>query len=109
MIELIQFLKWILRQVWAIPGRILQKLTETFECSDWPMTLVLFILTIFMSGVLAGSVIFGLLRIPSLGSIVCLLIWTVGYGFVAAAGIRVMYRAFRQEQQDFMDRLRGKY
>lgn len=40
MIELTQFIKWLARRAWALPGQLHNRLTDSFDESDWFMSLL---------------------------------------------------------------------
>ena len=105
MIELKQFLLWILRKICRWPVRWYNHLLELYEYSNWYIPIIGYIAITFGSGILFG--ILALVTISNyVANIVLLSIWGIGLGFIISAGVHTMYRAFKQEQQDLIDRLK---
>ena len=105
MIELTQFIKWLARRAWALPGRLHSSLTDTLEDSDWFIPLIFSGIATFVSGMLVGVVLHGITGGHVISAILALIIWTTGSVFIVTAGIRAMHRAFRREQDNLIKRL----
>jgi len=108
MIELTQFIKWLARRAWALPGRLHSRLTDSFDESDWFMSLFFSSLATFIAGMLVGLVLHGLTGGHVISAILALVIWTTGVVFIVTAGIRAMHRAFRREQEEFIRKLKSE-
>ena len=105
MIELTQFIKWLCRRAWALPGQLHSRLTDSFDESDWPMSLFFSSLATFIPGFLVGVVLHKITGGHVISAILALVIWTTGSVFIVTAGIRAMYRAFRRDQDNVIKRL----
>lgn len=109
MIELRQFLLWILRRivsaVLAAPRRWHDQLTDMYEYRDWFIP-VLLICLVFGGVGFAFGIGLAALGQSHLGATVMLSIWGGGILFVLSTGIRAMWRAFKEEQQKFIDTLK---
>ena len=105
MIELQQFLLWILRKIAASPRRWHNWLTDLYEYSDWFVPVLLIMMGIGIAGVAFG-VIADLMFNATVAGGVCLATWFSGLAFIVSTGIRAMYRAFKAEQQDFINTLK---
>lgn len=105
MIELQQFLLWILRKIVAKPRHWFNTVTGYFELSDWPIPILLVSMGIAIVGFCFG-IAFTAFGRPDIGAVFLIVIWGGGLAFVVSAGIRAMYRAFKQEQQQFINTLK---
>ena len=105
MIELTQFIKWLARRAWALPGQLHNRLTDSFDDSDWFATLFFSSLLTFITGMMVGLVLHGITGGHVISAILALIIWTTGAVFIVTAGIRAMYRAFRRDQDNVIRRL----
>ena len=105
MIELKQFLLWILRKISNWPGRWYNHLLELYDYGDWYIPIAGYIAITFGSGMMFG--ILSLVTISNyVANIVLLGTWGIGSGFIISAGVHTLYRAFKHEQQDLIDRLK---
>jgi hypothetical protein len=104
MIELTQFIKWLCRRAWALPGRLHSRLTDSFD-DDCFATLFFSSLATFLAGLGVGVVLHGLTGGHVISAILALIIWTTGSVFIVTAGVRAMYRAFRRDQDNVIKRL----
>ena len=105
MIELTQFIKWLGRRAWASPGQLHHRLTDSFDESDWFMSLFFSGLATFIAGFLVGVILHKITGGHVISAILALIIWTTGAVFIVTAGIRAMYRAFRRDQDNVIKRL----
>lgn len=105
MIELTQFVKWLARRAWALPGQLHDRLTDSFDESDRFMSLFFNSLVTFIAGFLVGVILYKITGGHVICAILALIIWTTGTVFIVTAGIRAMYRAFRRDQDDVIRRL----
>ena len=106
MIEIRQFLLWILRKMSKWPVRWYNCMLECYSYNDWFIPIGGFT---FMVG--AGGVLFGLgvalcTGGPGSGPVMCA-IWGIGFGAIISAGVQTMYRAFKREQQELLDTIKG--
>ncbi|CAB5214956.1 hypothetical protein UFOVP190_337 [uncultured Caudovirales phage] len=106
MIELTQFIKWLARRVWVLPRRMYDGLTDAYGHDDWYIPLVISCIGVGTLGLLVGVVLYKVLH-NEFAAIISLVIWTVGGLFVVTAGVRAMRRAFKQEQNEFIRRLKN--
>jgi hypothetical protein len=105
MIELTQFIKWLARRAWALPGQLHNRLTDSFDESDWFMSLFFSGLATFIAGFLVGVILYKITGGHVISAILALIIWTTGTVFIVTAGIRAMHRAFRRDQDNVIKRL----
>lgn len=105
MIELQQFLLWILRKIMAKPRHWFDTVTGYFEFSDWPIPVLLISMFIAVVGFCFG-IAFAALGRSDIGAIFLIAIWGGGIAFIVAAGVRAMWRAFKEEQKEFIDTLK---
>ena len=109
MIELQQFLLWLVRKsfsaIMAAPYRWHNQLTNTFNSGDWFIPLILIFIGISLAGLGAGLMLTALGQSHT-GATVMLTMWGIGLLFVVSAAIRAMYRVFKQEQQDLIKALK---
>ena len=105
MIELTQFIKWLARCAWALPGRLHSRLTDSFDESDWFMSLLFNSLVTFIAGLLVGVTLHEITGGHVVCAILALGIWTTGSVFIVTAGVRAMHRAFRRDQDNAIRRL----
>lgn len=105
MIELKQFLLWIVRKILAAPRRWFDRLTDMYEYSDWFIPIFLIFILISGMGVVFG-VIGDLMFNATVAGGVCLATWFIGLTFIASAGVRAMYRVFKAEQREFIETLK---
>lgn len=105
MIELKQFLLWIVRKIIAAPRRWFDRLTDIYEYSDWIIPVMLLVLLIGGAG-LAVGIFFASVGQSIVGAWCLLVIWSSGLIFIASAGVRAMYRAFKAEQREFIETLK---
>lgn len=105
MIELTQFIKWLARRAWALPGQLHNRLTDSFDESDWFMSLFFSGLATFIAGFLVGVILHKITGGHVISAILALIIWTTGIVFIVTAGIRAMYRAFRRDQDNVIKQL----
>ena len=110
MIELTQFIKWLCRHAWALPGRLHSHLTDTLEARGVErfIPLILSGMATFVAGMLVGIVLHGITGGHVISAILALIIWVTGAVFIVTAGVRAMYRAFRQEQDNFIRKLKSE-
>ena len=109
MIELKQFLLWIMRKTFALPKRMHDSLTESLCRHDWFFPFAFSLLGVAGLGLGVGVVLHGIVKGTEYyrsGAIALLIIWSIGGLFVLSAGVRAMYYAFKAEQQEFIDRLK---
>jgi hypothetical protein len=106
-IELTQFIKWLARSAWALPGQLHNRLTDSFDESDWFMSLFFSGLATFITGMMVGLVLHGITGGHVISAILALIIWTTGAVFIITAGVRAMYRAFKQEQNEFFNKIKN--
>ena len=106
MIELQQFLLWIVRKVVAAPKRWFDRLTDIYQYSDWIIPVTLLFIMIGVIG-LATGLFFAAVGQSAIGAWCHLTIWFGGLAFIVSAGIRAMYRAFKAEQQEFIETLKN--
>lgn len=105
MIELQQFLLWIVRKILAAPKRWFNRLTDIYEYSDWIIPVML--LFILIGGIgLAVGIFFASVGQSTIGAWFLLIIWGGGLAFIVSAGVRAMYRVFKQEQQELIKALK---
>ena len=105
MIELQQFLLWILRKIAASPRRWHNWLTDLYEYSDWFVPVLLIMMGIGIAGVAFG-VIAELMFNATVAGGVCLATWVGGLAFIVSTAVRYMYRVFKQEQQELIKALK---
>lgn len=105
MIELKQFLLWMLRKIASAPRRWHNWLTDLYEYSDWFIPVFLIMMGIGVAGVAFG-VIADLMFNATVANGVCLVIWFGGLAFIVSAGVRAMYHAFKAEQQELIKALK---
>lgn len=105
MIELTQFVKWLGRRAWSLPGQLHNRLTDSFDESDWFMSLLFNSLATFIAGFLVAVIQYKITDGHVISAILALIIWTTGSVFIVTAGVRAMHRAFRREQQDLFRQL----
>ncbi len=108
MIELTQFIKWLCRRAWALPGGLHSRLTDSFDESDWFMSLFFSSLATFIAGFLVGVVLHKITGGHVISVILALIIWITGSMFIVTAGVRAMHRAFRREQEEFIRKLKSE-
>jgi hypothetical protein len=106
-IELTQFIKWLARRARALPGQLHNRLTDSFDESDWFMPLFFSGLATFIAGFLVGVILYKITGGHVISAILALIIWTTGAVFIVTAGIRAMYRAFKQEQNEFFNKIKN--
>ena len=109
MIELQQFLLWLVRKFFtktiAFPKRWHDRLTDIFEYEDW--IIPVFLLSLLVGGVgLALGIFLVSTGHSELGAIVFLSIVGIGAGFIVSTAVRYMYRVFKQEQQELIKALK---
>jgi len=107
MVELTQFVKWIGRRMWALPGRLHSRLTDSLDESDWFITLFFSSLATFIAGLGVGVILYGTTGGHVISAILTLVIWVTGAVFIVTAGVRAIYRAFRREQAEFINKLKS--
>ena len=109
MIEAQQFILWLVRKIFAgviaTPKRWHDRLTDIFEYDDWIIPVILIIIGAGISGLGLG-IFFAATGHSDLGSYVLLSVWGTSILFVVSAGIRYMYRVFKQEQKELIDTLK---
>jgi uncharacterized membrane protein YoaK (UPF0700 family) len=105
MIELTQFIKWLARRAWALPGRLHSRLTDSLDESDWFMSLFFSSLATFIAGFLVGVVLHKITGGHVICVILALIIWITGAVFIVTAGVRAMHRAFRRDQDNLIKQL----
>ena len=108
MIELTQFIKWIGRRAWALPGRLHSNLTDALDDSDWFIPLIFSGIATFFAGLFVGVALYKITGGHAISAILALIIWTTGAVFIGTAGVRAMYRVFRQEQAEFIRKLKSE-
>mgnify|MGYP003348659586 CR=1 FL=1 len=106
MIELQQFLMWIVRKMAKWPMRCYNLLLDTFQYGDWYIPIIGISLMIGAGGVLFGLIVALCTGGPGSGAVI-LIVWGLGFGTIISAGVQTMYRAFKREQQELFDTLKG--
>lgn len=109
MIELKQFMLWILRRVFALPNQLLDFMAGTYNDNPWFLVLPIQIAIAFAVGIASGIITMALFAghpPPGVVGIPVLIIWFTGGFAIISSGIRAMYRTFKQEQVDFIERLK---
>jgi uncharacterized membrane protein len=107
MIQVYQFLMWILRKLLKLPRRWYNSLLELFEYRDWFIPVLLITVGVGLAGVVVGAVTAEVFKSGAMGGLACVSVWVTWLGFVLTAGIHSLYLVFKAEQQELIDALKS--
>lgn len=105
MIELKQFLLWILRKIAAAPKRWHDRLTEIYGHSEWIIPITAITVGVGFFGILIG-ILFAALGRNDIGAVFLIAICSVGGAFILSAAVRAMYREFKRDQRELINTLK---
>ena len=104
MIELRQFLMWILRKIAKWPSRWYNRLLEYYEYSDVFLPIIGNVLIVGGVGIALG--LLASIANGQVGAVICIGVWGIGLGFIISSAVHTLYRAFKREQQEFINTLK---
>lgn len=107
MIETIQFIKWMLRKIFALPGQLINNLAKRLGQGDVLLTILFYWVAVIVAAFGIGILLALLSKGSAIAAYVTIFILLAGTISFIIAVFKILHKAFRSEQQQLIDKLKG--